>query len=165
MNSHENIIETIELDPTSDRYRKCPYDGVEFMARHRSSKFCSGHCADEFHNRLKRERKLLPTQAISDAAIIESQIEEIAAIEPETPVDPLTKNVSVLDSIEIDPLNGTNIEGQFLVDKGLNFGAFSSRGMLHNINPDLNCHFVEIGEYRLYWVEPTIFLIAKNKTK
>ena len=47
-----------KIDPTSDRYRICKYDEVPFMAHHRSMLFCNQHCADEFHNREKKNLKL-----------------------------------------------------------------------------------------------------------
>lgn len=46
-----------KIDPSSDRYRICPYDGVEFMTSHRSRIFCNPKCADEYHNRKKRLEK------------------------------------------------------------------------------------------------------------
>ena len=58
-----------KMDPTSDRYRECPNDGVEFMAAHRTEKFCCPQCADEFHNEKKRLAKKLLQDEIKEALI------------------------------------------------------------------------------------------------
>lgn len=150
-----------KMDPNSDRYRRCPNDGVEFMAVHRSEKFCCPQCADEFHNELKRkeaqEKKLLEEvkSIIDDPTKVQTQVQS------ETLVDKAKQNVKILDTLTLDPVKGSVFNIDWLYSLGIDLSACNGRGVLHNIDSSHNCHFLQIGNYRLYRVEFSEVLIKK----
>lgn len=150
-----------KMDPNSDRYRKCPNDGVEFMAEHRSEKFCCAKCADEFHNDLKKkeaEEKKLVEEA---KAIIANPILPQPQVQTEAPMDKAKQNVKIIDTLTIDPARGSVFNIDWLYSLGIDLAAYNGRGMLHNIDSSHNCHFLQIGNYRLFRVEFSEVLIKK----
>ena len=148
-----------KMDPNSDRFRQCPNDGVEFMAAHRTEKFCCPQCADEFHNEKKRdaENKLLEEAKaiIATPAVTQTQSQS------EVPLDKARQNIKIIDTLTIDPAKGSVFNIDWLYSKGIDFSAYNGRGVLYNINSSHNCHFIQIGNYRLFRVEFSEVLIKK----
>ncbi len=147
------------MDPSSDRYRKCPNDGVEFMAVHRSEKFCCDKCADEFHNRKKKdaENKILEEAK----SIIAKPITPEQQVQSETTLDKVQQNVKIINTLTLDPDKGTVFNIDWLYSLGIEFTAFNGKGILYNIDKSYNCHFIQIGNYRLFRVEFSEILIKK----
>jgi hypothetical protein len=148
------------LDKTSEYYRECPQCFAEFMAHHMSQKFCSDKCGDDFNNAKKRLAHLAldndKSQIAQDSkATLPSQIDQT----------PLQKNLRVLRSLYIDPINGSYFHLEDLDEKGFDFTAIAGKGKLHNIPTEYNCHFVQIGEYRIFRVEFSTVLIVKTNNK
>lgn len=148
-----------KMDPKSDRYRQCPNDGVEFMAEHRSEKFCCDKCADEFHNQKKRNAE---NKLIEEAKAI---IASPKALEPQAeydlPLDKVKQNVKIIDDLTLDPTKGSVFNIDWLYSIGIDFNAYNGRGILYNIDSSHNCHFIQIGNYRLFRVEFSEVLIKK----
>ena len=140
------------IDPTSERYRKCPNCHKEFITNHLSRIYCTDYCADDYHNRKKRLLKkrreeqniynLKHDQIISDAN--------------------LAKNIKILDELEIDTQNGSIYHIEQLEAIGLNLSYYSGRAKLQNINDELGSHFVQIGLYRIFRIEYSTLLIKKQ---
>jgi hypothetical protein len=141
-----------KMDRESDRYRICLNDGVEFMANDRREKHCCPECADEYNNEKKRLAKLELQQTILDTEnALSENIEQINNEE---------KNLKILDKLQLKEL-GSTYNMDYLHSIGFDFFSFNGKGPLFNIEPQLNCHFIQIGSYRLYRVEFSQVLIKK----
>ena len=141
-----------KMDRESDRYRVCLNDGVEFMANDRREKHCCPECADEYNNEKKRLAKLELQQAILDTEnALSVNIEQINNEE---------KNLKILDQLQLKEL-GSKFNMDYLHSIGFDFFSYNGKGALFNIEPQLNCHFIQIGSYRLYRVEFSQVLIKK----
>jgi hypothetical protein len=140
------------MDRESDRYRVCPNDGVEFMANDRREKHCCPECADEFHNEKKRLAKLENEQSLIETEKVLNEIIQ--------QIDKDEKNLQILDQLELQ-VNGSRFNMDYLYSIGFDFFSFNSRGELYNIDPILNCHFIQIGSYRLFRVDFSEVLIKK----
>ncbi len=141
-----------KMDRESDRYRVCLNDGVEFMANDRREKHCCPECADEYNNEKKRLAKLELQQAILDTEnALSVNIEQINNEE---------KNLKILDQLQLKEL-GSKFNMDYLHSIGFDFFSYNGKGALFNIEPQHNCHFIQIGSYRLYRVEFSQVLIKK----
>jgi ribosomal protein S27AE len=145
-----------KMDPESDRFRVCPNCGSEFMTEHRSREFCNDKCTDEFHNRKKRDAHLHGMEA--DESSLVSVVDP-----PKNPSAGLVNNIKILDALPIDKEEGSVFHVEQLDQLGLNLNYFSGRGELYNINPELGCHFLQVGYYRLYRLSFSEFLIIKQE--
>ena len=67
-------------------------------------------------------------------------------------------NVSILDSLQISK-KGDYYNIDVLHNYGFQFSHFSGKGKLFNIDPNLNCHFLQVKNYRLYRVGFSTILI------
>lgn len=157
-----------KLNPDSDRYRICKYCDTEFMTSHRSRIFCDDKCSDEYHNALKRydrdmkklddeiekQQKLEVSEELIEEAIETPHEETIN----ETDESILRSNISILESLNV-PIKGTYYTVEALDTYGFKFSHFSGRGQLFNIDSNKNCHFIQVGSYRLYRVGFSIILI------
>lgn len=171
-----------ELDPLSDRYRVCPNCGSPHMVRNKGRDFCSDRCADQHYNARRRLMKQAePKRDIEPAPLplalpaLPPVPEPIAVIEsvavtteevglPTQPqVTDYEKNIQILESSSILPDSGTVYHLDDLTRAGFVYDACSGRGTLHNIDPKLNCHFVQYGKYRIYRVDFSHVLIHKNQ--
>jgi hypothetical protein len=140
------------MDKESDRYRVCLNDGVEFMANDRREIHCCPECADEYSNEKKRLAKLENQQnLIETETVLNDIIEQINNEE---------KNIQILDQFHLKA-NGSIFNMDYLSSIGLDFFSYNGKGELFNIDPQLNCHFIQIGSYRLYRVEFSEVLIKK----
>jgi ribosomal protein S27AE len=145
------------IDKTNEYYRVCPQCSGEFMAHHMSQKFCSDKCGDDFNNAKKR---LANTQnnAASAAERPQTNSNEVSKLEPK----PLDRNYQILKGLAIDRIHGSSFHVEHLHAKGFDFSAFSGRGALYNIPSEYNCHFLHVGEYRLYRNGFSTVLIANT---
>jgi len=140
------------MDKEDDRYRVCPNDGVEFMANDRREVHCCPECADEYSNEKKRLAKLEQQQSLIETEIVlNDSIQQI---------DNEEKNLQILDQLDVKD-NGSKFNMDFLHSLGFDFFSFNGKGALFNIDPQLNCHFIQIGAYRLFRVEFSEVLIKK----
>jgi hypothetical protein len=167
-----------KLNPDSDRYRVCKYCDTEFMASHRSRKFCDNNnkCSNEFHNALKRykrdmkklndeiekQRQLDASEKTTEVSNLNTGEEAIETPHEETINETdesiLRSNISILESLNV-PIKGSNYTVEALDTYGFKFSHFSGRGQLFNIDSNKNCHFIQVGSYRLYRVGFSIILI------
>ena len=133
---------TEKIDPTSDLYRICKNDQVEFMADHRNQIFCNEKCADDFHNRKKRmaaEKKLMEdVNKALEAPVPVAATETAPAIAVQSPDDKLMRNVKILDTLDIDFEKGTHYNMDWLYSIGYDFKVSTGKGKLYNINYSLN---------------------------
>jgi ribosomal protein S27AE len=153
-----------KMDKNSDRYRVCPNDGVEFMASHRTRIYCSDQCADEHHNLKKKAEVEYDMMTEIKNALSASAPEKILqSSQPinELPIDKVEANIKIIESLHLDPINGSDFNMDWLASLGYDFSVFSGRGILYNIDPILNCHFMQIGSYRLFRGEYSRILIVK----
>jgi uncharacterized Zn ribbon protein len=147
-------IRLYKMDKKSNRYRVCPNDGEEFMANDRREVHCCPECADEYSNEKKRLAKLEQQQSLIETEIVlNDSIQQI---------DNEEKNLQILDQLDVKD-NGSKFNMDFLSSIGFDFFSYAEKEALYNIDPQLNCHYVQIGAYRLFRVEITEVLIKKIK--
>jgi hypothetical protein len=184
MQFHDNKINKkppqslYKLNTESDRYRICKYCATEFMVSHRSRKYCDNNnkCSNEFHNALKlykRDVKKLndEIEKQQQLEVSEDIIEETNKDTSEEPIETrveetinetdetiLKSNISILESLNL-PVKGTNYTVEALDSYGFKFSHFSGRGELFNIDSNKNCHFIQVGNFRLYRVAFSTILI------
>ena len=158
-----------KLNPESDRYRICKNCETELMASHRTRIFCDDKCSDEYHNALKRynrdmkklndeiekQQKLEVSEELIEETI-ETTVEETIN---ETDETILKSNISILESLNV-AVNGTEYEVEVLDSYGFQFNHYNGRGQLFNIDPTLNCHFTQVGTFRLCRVKYSKILIT-----
>jgi hypothetical protein len=147
-------IRLYKMDKKSNRYRVCPNDGEEFMANDRTEKHCCPQCADEFHNTIKKNARIAKKQKQEES---EKALNEISQ-----QLDNEEKNLQILDQLDVKE-NGSQFNMDFLHSLGFDFFTNISKEALYNIDPQLNCYYVQIGAYRLFRVEITEVLIKKIK--
>ena len=153
-----------KMDKNSDRYRVCPNDGVEFMAVHRSSIFCSDQCADEHHNLKKKEeaeKKILSDIENTLNAPVPEHKSKVVEVINDLPIDKMKVNIKIIETLYPDPIKGSDFNMDWMASLGYDFGIFSGKGELYNIDLSKNCHFMQIGSYRLFRVEYSRVLIVK----
>ena len=141
------------MDKESDRYRVCPNDGEEFMANDRGEVYCCPECADEYHN----EKKRLAKVELKKKSLIEK---ETVLKESTQQIENEEKNLQILDQFDLKD-NGSKFNMDFLYSLGFDFFSFNGKGILFNIDQQLNCHFIQIGSYRIFRVEFSEVLIKK----
>ena len=158
------------MDPNSERYRVCPNDGEPFMANHRNSKFCNDKCADEFHNLKKKDKEekkiMIDVQHALKAAVPQGKVmsssNNSVVVRSAQTNESIKRNIEILDKIKVDPITGSLFHLEKLFEIGVDFNAISGKSKLYNIDGSFNCHFVQIGYYRIFRVEFSIFLIIKT---
>ena len=140
------------MDRESNRYRVCLNDGEEFMANDRREKHCCPECADEFNNEKKRLAKIEAQQSLIETETVFNEIIQ--------QIDNEEKNLQILDQLQLED-NGSKFNMDYLYSIGFDLFSFNGKGALFNIDPQLNCHFIQIGSYRLFRVEFSEVLIKK----
>lgn len=139
------------MDKLSNRYRVCFNCGREFMAYDRSLVYCHEKCRWEFNNTkktsIREEKKLEEENEESSNETIQETDESI-----------LQSNLSILESLQISK-KGDYYNIDVLHSYGFQFSHFSGKGQLFNIDPNLNCHFLQVKNYRLYRVAFSTILI------
>lgn len=171
---HHNVAWETELDPLSDRYRVCPNCSIPHMVRNRGRDFCSDRCADQHYNTRRRllkqaDPKNNAVMVADDIIVPEASAEEIAQPEIIVAIEPIQvnsestygKNIRILNSMQILFPDGTTYPIEDLTKSGFDFNTYTDRGVLHNIDPELNCHFLQYEMYRIYRVDVSHVLIAK----
>lgn len=168
---------SFKLDPTSDRYRVCPNDGVEFMAKHGSKIYCSDKCADDFHNKKKKEAREKKMQA--EAFVVNTAIkpadninttESVVKPEAEAPdsgkgsypaVSPLFVNISLL-SQTLGKYHRLSVHEKYLTEKGFIYEAFDHKYRFK----DTGLFILTYGPYAIAWTYQNIITITyKNQLK
>lgn len=147
-----------EIDKTSEYFRICPQCDKEFMADHMARKFCDEKCGDDYNNSKKRLLPKLDVNQVNNIAEPINQLEN----KPRHIEGSLAENLKILDSLTIDQDNGTYFHLEELDNKGFDFSKFGGRGKLYNIAKEFNCHFLQIGLYRLCLTEFSTLLIVKT---
>lgn len=175
-------LHTIELDPLSDRYRVCPNCGSPHMVKNRGRDFCSDRCADQHYNAHRRLMKQAEPKHVvettpevapppAEAPVAIASPETLSASTPETMLSTQVEqesadtvyeqNIKLLEGLSIRIPNGTTYLVDDLARSGFDFSAYSGKGVLHNIDTALNCHFLLYGKYRIYRVDYSHVLITK----
>ncbi len=157
-----------KLDQESDRFRICKNCGRKFMATDRRRIHCDDDCSDEFHGarkRLKRDANKLNAEIekqqqleVSEELIEETNKDTIKETNEETDESILQSNLSILESLQISK-KGDYYNLDFLHSYGFQFSHYSGKGLIFNTDPNLNCHFTQVGNYRLYRVAFSTILI------
>jgi ribosomal protein S27AE len=146
---------TIKINPKSDLYRICPKCGLEFIAEHRSRKFCSEQHHDDFNNALKKKN----ASALSE--IHPLKVANSVVVSQETNIkERIAKNIAILSHLVIDLKQGTNYNIMELLNKGFDFAALNFRFLLFNTN-DSYC--LQYGSFKVYRITPELVLICKNQ--
>lgn len=145
-------VRLYRMDRESNRYRVCLNDGEEFMANDRREKHCCPECADEFNNEKKRLAKIEAQQSLIETETVFNEIIQ--------QIDNEEKNLQILDQLQLED-NGSKFNMDYLYSIGFDLFSFNGKGALFNIDPQLNCHFIQIGSYRLFRVEFSEVLIKK----
>ena len=122
------------------------------MANDRREKHCCPECADEYSNEKKRIAKLEAQQKYEETK------KALNVIIKQN--DNKEKNLQILGKLQVDE-NGSKFNMDYLHSIGFDFFSFSGKGALFNIDPKLNCHFIQIGAYRLFRLEFSEVLIKK----
>ena len=160
-----------KMDRLSNRFRVCPNCSREFMAYDRSLIYFNEKCRWEFHNtkktRVREDKKFeeeieknrhVEVKTISDEKIEVSNEESNIETIQKTDESILEMNVLILDSLQISK-KGDYYNIDVLHNYGFQFSHFSARGQLFNIDPNLNCHFLQVKNYRLFRVAFSTILI------
>jgi hypothetical protein len=95
--------------------------------------------------------------------IANNTVVETANTAPIQTIDLLKKNIEILNKYKFDPIIGTLVHLEWLSEIGINLDAVSGRGKLYNIDGSFNCHFVQIGYYKLFRDGFSHILIVKTK--
>ena len=155
-----------KMDRESDRFRVCDNCGREFMAYDRSLVYCNEKCRWEYHNtnktRIREEKKLVELEETieeSNKNTIESVETTVEETINETDETILKSNISILESLNV-AVNGTKYTVEALDSYGFQFTNYNGRGQLFNIDPIHNCHFTQVGNFRLHRVEYSKILIT-----
>lgn len=147
-----------KMDPNSDRYRKCPNDGVEFMAEHRSEKFCCAKCADEFHNEKKRlaAEKLIQDE-IDKALITAPPKRELVTEQSNVLKDVIQHTTTVVTSPLVGNINligatlgnrhSVKVYKEYLTDKGLDYSVYDNKYQM----PGTEIYVLTYGPYAIAW--------------
>ena len=145
-----------KMDINSDRYRICPNDGEEFMAVHRSEKFCCPPCADEFHNEKKR---LAAEKLIQDEinASLNAPKSEVLAEPPDIPIEVIQPEVIVVTSPLVGNINligatlgnreSLKVYKKYLTDKGLDYSVYDNKYQM----PGTELNVLTYGPYAIAW--------------
>ena len=145
-----------KMDRESDRFRVCDNCGREFMAYDRSLVYCNEKCRWEYHN--TKKNRLVVVETISEEKIEVSKEDSNIETIQDTDESILEMNVSILDSLQISK-KGDYFNIDVLHNYGFQFSHFSGKGQLFNIDPNLNWHFLQVKNYRLYRVVFSTILI------
>ena len=145
-----------KMDRESDRFRVCDNCGREFMAYDRSLVYCNEKCRWEYHN--TKKNRLVVVETISDEKIEVSKEDSNIETIQDTDESILEMNVLILDSLQISK-KGDYYNIDVLHNYGFQFSHFSAKGQLFNIDPNLNCHFLQVKNYRLFRVAFSTILI------
>lgn len=157
------------LDPENEHYYLCPECKEYYMRKTLQQIFCCHHCKDSFNNRKKRNEKIFQkvreekTGEATDVIIppVVSEPEGPAPI-PENPQpSSLEKSVAYLQTLTIDPKEGTHYYLDDLIKNGLDLNSYSVRGMLHN-TPD--SHYLQFGRFKLFLDRPDIVLVYHDNS-
>lgn len=135
------------MDTNSDRYRECLNCGFVFMARHRSTIYCCDSCADEYYNTHKRSS---------------SKTQEKIQLTEHAMKGSFEKNLMLLNQLALKIGKEMYVDYSWMLHIGFDFACFSERNKLYNIDPALNCHYLQIECYRIYRVEHSLLLIYKT---
>ena len=122
-----------KLDPTSDRYRICPYCQEPHMVNHLSKDYCCDEHADAHYNEKRRLQKhaesmlnkkdkiffMMPSKCNNNETpkLIDEEEEKTVAEPPET----------VFDTLKIDPDKGTVFHIKALEAIGVDLFKYSTK--------------------------------------
>jgi hypothetical protein len=144
-----------QMDPKSDRFRVCPNDGVEFMAKHRSTRFCCDKCADEFHNQKKKGKSLINSSTTKISSLENSNNQHEAVVNKNT----LRKNISIIEAI-LGQNNELKIPFDLLKNKGFVYEAYDDKIQYKNTDGYIAIY----GRYAIGCInEKYIILTYKDK--
>lgn len=158
------------MDPTSDRYRECPNDGVKFMAAHRTQKFCCPQCADEFHNEKKRLAAEKLIQDEIDKALIaptpmpealsgySTEVKEVVQPAAAVVTSPLVGNINLIGAT-LGNRQSVKVYKKYLTDKGLDYSVYDNKYQM----PGTELNVLTYGPYAIAWgYEKHIILTYKK---
>jgi hypothetical protein len=145
----DRLMPILEINRVSDFYRVCPACEREFVAHHRSMKFCNNHCHDEYNNRIKREKKFTATTETSET----SQVQALRSN--------LEENIKLLSTLTVQQ-GGTEY---YLIDlhrMGITFEAYEARFPLDAAG---KFHYLKYGPFNMYWTTTEKVLLTIQNTE
>jgi hypothetical protein len=166
------------LDPNSDRYRICPNPECKkpHMVSHRGKDYCCDKCADDDYNRKRRldnHAVSMMTMGGSVNQIANKQVEErkeslptnlapTKSLNEEQWQEAMKINLGILHDLELDPIDGTCFWINDFVEKGFNFDAHSTVGLLHNYPRNKNGSYLIFQNYQMFCLENDSILIMNT---
>jgi hypothetical protein len=155
--------EILKLDPTSDRYRICPYCKKAHMVNHLGRDYCCDAHADKHYN----EKRRLKKQA--EKIIAESQIDAKDEISDVTPTnnlflrnEVLEKNIALLGSLNINPVSGNIFKIPYLEAHGCDFNYYSLLLKNENVPDGYTSNSILIKNFKITRIEQDKVKIIKT---
>ena len=111
-------LQKMKINKNSERYRICPYCGKEFIASDIRCKFCCEQCRIAYNNRVKRFRKA--------SEPLKNRLKPLEENLSDQLMVKLKKNIKIL-SDNYDAKSAVSVSIQELIDKGIEFDAFSGK--------------------------------------
>lgn len=164
----QRIKSSYKMDKTSERYRKCPNDGHEFMTNNLSRIYCSEQCADEFHNQKKRlaaeklmqEEIDLALKAPMPLAQEEKANEPIETVQTEAAVvtSPLVGNINLIGAT-LGNRDYLKVYKKYLTERGVDYGIYDNKYQL----PGSELNVLTYGPYAIAWGYENHIIITYKK--
>ncbi len=160
-----------KLDPTSDRYRICPYCQKPHMVSHLGKDYCCDSHADKHYNEKRRlknhaEKMLVDKQKVEDKEIDKPEnIESVPMVEisPEqVRKNGIEKNVAIFDAIEVDPDIGSIYERLYLEGNGVDFHYYSYIQKNEGVRFGIESNYLIIKNYKIERVSKNEVRITKK---
>ncbi len=172
MEPTENYKNIPKLDPSSDRYRICPYCGEGHLVPHLSQDYCCPDHATRHYNEKRRLNKqaetIINAEKLNKAIVVEKKDNGMAII-TKPPLSPeeekkigIEKNVSIFNQLPIDDENGTDFKITQLEAIGVNFRNYSSLHKNENVANGYTSNFLLIKNYKICRIEKDIVKIEKT---
>jgi hypothetical protein len=168
----KKLKNVLKLDPTSDRYRICPYCKKPHMVNHLGKDYCCDVHADKHYNekrRLKKHAEFMLKEKQKVKVKEEEKINEngLSVDLPEMSVDEvkkngIEKNVAVFDSMEVDPNEGSIYGILYLEGNGVDFKYYSYKINHEDSHEAKSSSYIIIKNYKIERVSKTEVRIIKK---
>ena len=143
------------MDKNSDRYRVCPNDGEEFMAKHRSEKFCCRQCANEFHNQKKR----FEAEQLQKEEIVQTrELNDIRELDSTIVTSPLVGNINLIGAT-LGNRFLRKVSKDSLTEKGFAYDVYEYKYQI----PGTELNLLTYGPYAIAWGYENHILVTFKK--
>jgi hypothetical protein len=157
--------EALAIDPTSDRYRICPYCKTPHMVKNKGRDYCDDKCADAHYNYLRKyrnlgeidkEKKLGTDKKMQE---LENQLIPGNSPDPKKWEEAFEKNIKILNELLIDAVKGSKFKLDYLKNLGFEFWAHTTRAPLYNTEKETDAHLLIYADYQIYQLDYNVILI------